>query len=64
MAIGTRERLKRLELRIAGLEWRLAGLAEEAPSPKPVPGALPETLPGAEAPEGNAGRRHAASATA
>jgi uncharacterized membrane protein len=37
MTMNTRERLKRLEFRIAGLEKRLSG---EAPSPKPVP--LPE----------------------
>jgi len=49
MAMGNRERLKRLELRIAGLEWKLSGLAGEVLPPKPLPSALPE--PSAEAAE-------------
>ena len=44
MAMGNRERLKRLEFRIAGLEGR-SGLAGEIPSPEPVPPAVPEALP-------------------
>jgi len=52
MTMNTRERLKRLEFRIAGLEGRLSG---EAPSPKPVPAALPEVVPeAAEAPKAEA----------
>ena len=44
MAVGTRERLKRLEFRLTGLEARLAGIAGEAPSPLPSSGPVPETL--------------------
>jgi uncharacterized membrane protein len=45
MAVKTRDRLKRLEFRIAGLEARLAALAGEAPSPQPVPPSVPSTPP-------------------
>jgi uncharacterized membrane protein len=52
ITMGNRERLKRLEFRLAGLEGRLAELAGETPSPKPVPTALPEEGPeAAEAPK-------------
>jgi len=43
MAVGTRERLKRLEFRLTGLEARLAGIAGEAPSPLPSSGPVPES---------------------
>jgi hypothetical protein len=42
VAMGARERIKRLEFRIAGLEARLAGAGGEAVLPEPAPGALPE----------------------
>ena len=45
MAMGTRERIKRLEFRIAGLEARLAGAGGEAAPLEPVPSALPEPVP-------------------
>lgn len=45
MSIGTRDRLKPLEFRIAGLEAKLAALTGEALAPKPAPGALPEPSP-------------------
>ena len=48
MAMGNRERLKRLELRTAGLEWKLAALAEATPAAS-VPGAVPETAEEAKA---------------
>jgi uncharacterized membrane protein len=55
MAVGTRERLKRLEFRLTGIEARLAGLAGEAPSPVPVSAPAPEALPtAAEKPEAKA----------
>jgi uncharacterized membrane protein len=62
LTIGTRKRLKRLEFRLASLDWlefrlasletRLAGTAGEAPSPKPISAPAPEALPvAAEPPE-------------
>ena len=42
VAMGTRNRLKQLELRIAGLEWKLAALADEAPLTPSVSAAIPE----------------------
>ncbi|MGE5261730.1 MAG: DUF2339 domain-containing protein [Actinomycetota bacterium] len=56
MALGTRERLKRLEVRLSGIEAKLAGFAGEAPSPAPaptVPAAPPpwEPLPEVKEPE-------------
>jgi hypothetical protein len=45
MAMGTRERIKRLEFRIAGLEARLAGAGGEAALSQPVPSAPPEPTP-------------------
>jgi len=45
MAVGTRERLKRLEFRLTGIEVRLAGMAGEAPSPVPLSAPVPEALP-------------------
>lgn len=45
MAMGTRERIKRLEFRIAGLEARLAGAGGEAALSQPVPSAPPEPAP-------------------
>jgi uncharacterized membrane protein len=42
MTMGTRERIKRLELRFASLESRLAGLADELPVPEAPPAPLPE----------------------
>ena len=55
MALGNRERLKRLEFRLAGIEAKLAGLAGEAPAPAPAPPAPApwEPLP-AEEPEAKA----------
>ena len=41
MSVGTRDRIKRLELRIAGLEAKLAGVAGELPVPEPAPAASP-----------------------
>ena len=49
MALGNRDRLKRLELRLTGIEARLAGLAGEAPAP--VPAAPSEAVPAAKEPE-------------
>ncbi len=51
MALGNRERLKRLEFRLAGLERRLADLPGGVPSLAPVPSAVPEALTPAKAPE-------------
>jgi uncharacterized membrane protein len=62
LTIGTRERLKRLEFRLASLDWlefrlasletRLAGTAGEAPAPKPISAPAPEALPSASEPPG------------
>jgi hypothetical protein len=41
MSVGTRDRIKRLEFRLARLERWLAEREGEAPAPAPVPGALP-----------------------
>ena len=57
MALGNRDRLKRLEFRLAGIEAKLAGLAGEAPAPaptSPVPASwepLPAEEPAAKAEE-------------
>ncbi|HEY8300030.1 MAG TPA: DUF2339 domain-containing protein, partial [Methyloceanibacter sp.] len=42
VAMSTRKRLKQLELRIAGLEWKLAALADQAPPAAPVTAIIPE----------------------
>ena len=42
VAMGARKRLKQLELRIAGLEWKLAALADQAPPAAPVTAIIPE----------------------
>jgi uncharacterized membrane protein len=34
MAVNSRERVRRIEIRLAGLEWRIAKLAEETASPE------------------------------
>jgi uncharacterized membrane protein len=47
MAVGTRDRIKRLEFRIAGLEARLAGLTGEAPAAQPTLSAAPQAMPSA-----------------
>jgi uncharacterized membrane protein len=62
LTIGTRERLKRLEFRLASLDWlefrlasletRLAGTTGEAPAPKPISAPAPEALPSASEPPG------------
>jgi len=36
VAMSARKRLKQLELRIAGLEWKLAALGDQAPPAAPV----------------------------
>ncbi len=51
MALGTRERLKRFEFRLAGLERRLADLPGGVPSPAPVPSAVPEAVAKPKEPE-------------
>lgn len=51
MALGNRDRLKRLEHRLGGLEARLAGLTGELPAPSPVPTPAPEAVPAVETPE-------------
>jgi hypothetical protein len=61
LTIGTRERLKRLEFRLASLDWlefrlasletRLAGTAGD-PAPKPISAPAPEALPSASEPPG------------
>ena len=50
LTLGTREHVKRLEVRLASLETRLAGTAGEAPAPKPVSAPTPEALPAASEP--------------
>jgi uncharacterized membrane protein len=60
LTLGTRAHLKRLESRLASLDWlefrlasletRLVGTAGEAPVPKPVSAPAPETLPAASEP--------------
>jgi uncharacterized membrane protein len=50
MALGNRERLKRLEFRLSGIEAKLAGLAGEAPAPGAVPAVPPGAIPAAEEP--------------
>ena len=62
LTIGTRERLNRLEFRLASLDWlefrlasletRLAGTTGEAPAPKPISAPAPEALPSASEPPG------------
>ena len=42
VAMSARKRLKQLELRIAGLEWKLAALADQAPPAAPVTAVIPE----------------------
>ena len=42
VAMSARKRLKLLELRIAGLEWKLAALADQAPPAAPVTAVIPE----------------------
>jgi hypothetical protein len=43
MTMGTRQRIKRLEFRVAGLETRLAGAPDEVASP-PKPSVLREPI--------------------
>jgi uncharacterized membrane protein len=57
MALGNRERLKRLEFRLSGIEAKLAGLAGEAPTPAPAstpPAAPPPWEPFPEVKEAKA----------
>ncbi len=42
LAMSTRTRLKLLELRIAGLEWKLASLADKASPAEPISAVVPE----------------------
>ena len=42
VAMSARKRLKQLELRIAGLEWKLAALGDQAPPAAPVTAIIPE----------------------
>jgi len=60
MAMSARDRIKRLEFRLAGLEAQLAGRAGEAPATEPSP---PETSPAA-APEPTPPSPEAAAASA
>ena len=47
MTMNTRQRLNRLEGRLARLEGWLAERASEVLAPEPAPGTVPETLPAA-----------------
>ncbi len=60
MAMSARDRIKRLEFRLAGLEAQLAGRADETPATEPSP---PETSPAA-APEPTPPSPEAAAASA
>ena len=50
MALGNRDRMKRLEHRLGGIEARLAELTGEAPSPAAVPVVPPAAVPATKEP--------------